>query len=157
MYLHLLSCYWIIKLFHLYNADEEIGDQLEAIKAALSGGEWTHQPLGPLGDYMHGPHANDHIPSEALNTFIMFSFEDVDAAKEILKGAELPVPSFGVVPYDPGEKLYSGLPPMEDHWKKALESMPPVVANYLIDQYEVESLYPERNLVQATRRLLIRA
>ncbi len=127
----------------LCDADEEVAEHLEAIKDALSEGEWTHQPLGPLVDYVCSPRAKDRIPSEALNTFIVFSVEDVGAAKEILNNAGLPIPGFGVVAYEPNEQLYTGLPPMEGHWKNTLESMPPVVANYLIDQYEVEHYYPE--------------
>lgn len=94
-----------MKLFHLCNADEEIGDQLEAVKAALGKRKWTHQPIGPLGDYVDSPQAKDRIPSEALSTLIVFSFQDLEAAREILQNAELPVPSFGVVRYDPDENF----------------------------------------------------
>ncbi len=41
--------------------------------------------------------------------------------------------------YDPNEQRYPGLPAMQDHWKRVL---PPTVANYLIDQYEIETLFP---------------
>ncbi len=98
--------------------------------------------MGPLIDYITSPQTKDVIPSEALYTFLVFSAPDMYMAKEALRRVKLPVPTFGLVNYDPNERLYPGLPAMQDHWARALESIPPTVANYLIDQYEVETFFP---------------
>lgn len=63
------------------------------------------------------------------------------AAQKVLREAKLPIPTIGLVHYDPKEQLYAGLPAMQDQCKKAFESMPPTVANYLIDQYEIETQF----------------
>ncbi len=115
---------------------------MEAIKEIIIDGGLTLQPVGPPIDYITSSQAKDAIPSEALTTFFVFSLTDLFTAKEALRRAKLPVPNFGLINYDPNEQLYPGLPAMQDHWKRVLESMPPTVANYLIDQYEIETLFP---------------
>ena len=107
----------------------------------VNDGGLTLRPIRPLIDYITSPQAKDVIPTEALYMFLVFSHADLLAAKEALQRAKLPIPTFGVVNYDPNEQLYLGLPAMEDCWMRALESMPPTVANYLIDQYEIETFF----------------
>ena len=78
---------------------------------------------------------------DALYTFIVFSMEDADAVTDACRKQGLPIPNIGVVDYEPDAKLYQGLPPMQKYWEEALKNMPPMVANYLIDMYEVEKLF----------------
>ena len=61
--------------------DEVISKHLEAIKCALSEVDTSHQPLGPLLDYITSPQAKALIPNEALCTFfvVFFSVEDLAA------------------------------------------------------------------------------
>ena len=101
--------------------------------------------MGPLIDYMTSLKMKDVIPPEALHTFLVFSHADLLAAQKLLRDAELPGPTSGLVNCDPTEQLYPGLPAMEDQWRRALESLPPTVANYLIDQYEVKTFCPPRD------------
>ena len=130
-------------LYHIIFADKAVGEQIEAIRdTIIGGGLLALHPIGPLMDYITSPKAKDVIPTEALYTFLVFSSAAVLAAKEALQRAKLPIPTFGLVNYDPNEQLYPGLPAMQDHWKRALETIPPAVANYLIDQYEIEAFFP---------------
>ena len=43
---------------------------------------------------------------------------------------------------EPDVELYSGLRKMLPAWKQVLEAMPPMMANYIIDQFEAEKLFP---------------
>ena len=98
-------------------------------------------PLGPVIDYLTFIPAKNALVSEALYTFLVFSYEDLEAAKAVCHLSNLPVPYFGVVT-EPQATLYSGLPRMLPAWRQALEEMPAMMANYIIDQYEAENLFP---------------
>ena len=68
--------------------------------------------------------------------------EQLESAKQICRTNNLPVPHCGVVSFEPDAKLYSGLPKMLPAWKQALEAMPPMMENYIIDLFEAEKLFP---------------
>ena len=77
-----------------------------------------------------------------LYSFLVFSVEQLESAKQIFCTNNLPVPHLGVVSFEPDAKLYSGLPKMLPAWKQALEAMPPMMANYIIDLFKAEKLFP---------------
>ena len=103
--------------------------------------ELAPQPLGPVIDYITFIPAKNALDSEALYSFLVFSFEELEAAKEVCRSNNLPLPYFGVVTYEPEAKLYPGLHKMLPAWKRALEEMPAMMANYIIDQFEAEKLF----------------
>ena len=100
------------------------------------------QPLGPVIDYLTFIPAKNALVSEALYSFLIFSIEELEAAKVVCHSSNLPVPYFGVVDYEPEATLYPGLPRMLPAWRQALEEMPAMMANYIIDNYEAENLFP---------------
>ena len=97
----------IIFFLHL---DKEIAENIDDIKTILHQSDLTPQPLGPVIDHITFIPAKNTIDSEALYSFLVFSMEQLESAKQICLTNNLPVPHFGVVSFEPDAKLYSGLP-----------------------------------------------
>ena len=135
-----MSYYFKVDIFS-FHLDKTIAENLEDIKRVLHQ-ELVPQPLGPVIDYITFIPAKNALDSEALYSFLVFSFEQLEVAKQVCRSNNLPVPHFGVVSFEPDAILYPGLPKMLPAWKQALEGMPAMMANYIIDQYDAEKLFP---------------
>ena len=101
-------------------------------------------PLGPLSCVLDDTQLEclqQLIPACALNTILVGDIHDIEPVKKLPRSRGLPIPDIGVADLNPDEKLYE-LPPLKALGKQLLHGLPPSVANYFIDMFEID-LHPK--------------
>ena len=78
------------------------------------------------------------IPASALDTILVGSMYEYESVRQLLKNKGLPVPEVGVSDLSPDTQLYDNLPPLKAVGKQLLHSLPPAIANYLIDHFDIQ-------------------